>query len=180
MGGLPADVILDSGWNAKCQAAALMMSAQGQLSHYPDASWACYSEDGKDAAGHSNLAGCAGPEAIEAYMHDWGDSNYFVGHRRWILYPPQKVMGTGSVPATSVNGTYHFAANALWVVGGFGTRPAAPEWVAWPPDGYVPYPVVYPRWSFSYPGADFSRASVAMSQSGSPVPLVTLALLLFV
>jgi hypothetical protein len=177
MAGLPGDVTLDPAWNAKCQAAALMMSAQGQLSHYPDSSWACYSEDGREAAGHSNLGlGNAGPEKIDSYIEDWGDSNYFVGHRRWILYPPQKVMGTGSVPATSVDGTDHSAANALWVIGGFGTRPASPEWVAWPPDGYVPYPVVYPRWSFSYPDADFSRATVAMFQSGSPVPLVTLAL----
>ena len=177
MAGLPGDVTLDPVWNAKCQAAAQMMSAQGELSHDPDSSWACYSEDGDEAAGHSNLAAhSAGPEAIDDYIADLGKYNYFVGHRRWILYPRQKVMGTGSVPPSRLDNTYYWRANALWVTGGFGLRPATPEWVAWPPEGYVPYQVVYPRWSFSYPRADFTGTDVTMSESGTPVSLTILAL----
>lgn len=39
--------------------------------------------------------------------------------------------------------------------------------------GYVPYTVVYPRWSFSYAGADFSAATVTMRRaSGASVALV--------
>jgi len=177
MAGLPADVTLDADWNAKCQAAALMMSAENDLSHYPDSSWACYSEDGAEAAGNSDLAGGnMGPDAIDGYIKDPGEENYFVGHRRWVLFPAQKVMGTGSVPSSIVNQTYHWSANALWVVYGFGGRPPTPEWVAWPPEGYVPYQLVYPRWSFSYHHAGFDGASVTMSKSGEPIPLTVLSL----
>jgi hypothetical protein len=35
----------------------------------------------------------------------------------------------------------------------------------------VPYQVVSPRWSFSYPGADFSHAAVALTRNGLPVPV---------
>ncbi len=50
------------------------------------------------------------------------------------------------------------------------TRPGTRNpFVAWPPPGYVLYQVVYPRWSFSYPSADFSQATVAMSQAGKPL-----------
>ena len=43
-------------------------------------------------------------------MHDPGSYNYFVGHRRWILYPQTKEMGTGDIPYA--NG--YPGANALW------------------------------------------------------------------
>jgi hypothetical protein len=41
--------------------------------------------------------------------------------------------------------------------------------VAWPPPVYVPYQVVYPLWSFSYPDANFSQATVALTKDGMPV-----------
>ena len=69
------------------QQAALMMAAEGSLSHGPGAGWACHTADGAAAAGKSNLAlGLAGVEAIDAYMQDFGASNTKVGHRRTILY----------------------------------------------------------------------------------------------
>ncbi|HEX7486280.1 MAG TPA: IPT/TIG domain-containing protein, partial [Vicinamibacterales bacterium] len=46
------------------------------------------------------------------------------------------------------------------------------EFVAWPPPGYVPYQVVFPRWSFSYPSADFFLASVTMTENQQNVALV--------
>ena len=79
--------------------------------------------------------------------------------------------------AGDVNGaTGHTSANAIWVFdGSFGaSRPAVREpegFVAWPPRGYVPHPVVYPRCSLSYPGADFSAATVTMSRGGASVPV---------
>lgn len=169
MAGVSSDVLLSAGYNDKAQQAALMMSANGQLNHYPPSSWVCYSADGDDAAGHSNLClGCYGPGAIDAYMHDNGAGNYFAGHRRWILYPPMIQMGTGDIPP----GAGYSSANALWVIGGFGPRPVTREpYVAWPPPGYVPYMLVYPRWSFSVPGADFASATVSMSSGGESIPV---------
>ncbi len=42
---------------------------------------------------------------------------------------------------------------------------------AWPPPGYVPYQVVFPRWSFAYPGANFTNATVTMTSSGASWPV---------
>jgi uncharacterized protein YkwD len=169
MAGLPGDVVFDPALNAKCQQAALMMIAQGSLSHSPPPTWTCYTADGANAAANSNLGlGNAGPQAVaDGYIGDSGSNNLAVGHRRWVLYPPQQTMGTGST--TAVNGFFH-GSNALFVTDNvFGPRPASPEWVVWPPAGYVPFAVVYPRWSFSLQDADFSGAIVTMTQGANNI-----------
>jgi len=171
LAGLPGTVLQTSdttiGGNA--QSAALMMSAQGSLSHSPGSTWACYSEGGaggSGGAGSANLAlGRAGPGAIDLYVDDPGSGNEFVGHRRWLLFPPQQVMATGDIPS----GT---RSNALWVFGPQGVRPPTPEGVAWPPRGFVPYqvlPTASNRWSLSLRNAGFSAASVSMSVNGQPI-----------
>ena len=166
MAGVPAGIVFNSTFNTKDQAAALIMSANNSLSHTPPTSWTCYSADGSEAAGKSNIAlGNAGPDAISAYIEDFGGNNAVVGHRRWILYPQTQLMGTGDVPATGSNSE----GNAVWVQDGhyFDTRPATRDnFVSWPPPGFVPYPVVFARWSFSYPNADFNSATVTMSSNG--------------
>jgi hypothetical protein len=171
MAGLPSDVTLSNAWNLKAQDAALMMSAKGALSHAPDVTWTCYTAGGAEAAGKSNLAlGADAAAAINLYMDDPGSGgNAAVGHRRWILYPPTKVMGCGNIPATGGS-----AANDLWVIGGAGTRPPQPAWVAWPPPGYVPWQIMprsSGRWSFSYAGATFSGAAIFMRRAGTNVPV---------
>lgn len=154
--------------NAGSQEAALMMSVNNSLSHNPPKSWTCYSESGATAANRSNLSlGAAGPAAIALYIKDPGGVNAAVGHRRWILHPPRSSFGIGSVGGGTKT------ANALWVFAGQTTRPLT-DIVAWPPRGFVPYQLVYPRWSFSLntePGADYSEASVSMSENGDPIGL---------
>lgn len=171
MAGVPGDVQLSTEYNRKAQEAALMMSVNDQLSHSPPPSWECYSEEGREAAGSSNLyLGVYGPAAISGYVMDPGDGNYAVGHRRWILYPQTKGMGSGDIPP---GGTYR-PANALWVFDEnlWTPRPQTrEEYVAWPPPGYVPYQVVFPRWSFAYAQADFSSATVEMSAAGEDISL---------
>lgn len=170
MAGVPHHMVWDSGYNRKAQAAALMMSVNRDLDHYPPPTWQCYSSDGAEGASHSNLGlGSAGPASIRSYMYDAGSGNYAVGHRRWILYPNTTAMGTGNVIPIQ---TYP-SANALWVVGStvWPRPPTRDDFVAWPPPGYVPSPVVFPRWSFSYPGADFFSATVTMSSGGNPIAL---------
>lgn len=64
MAGVPATVVLSDEFNAKAQKAALMMSVNRQLSHSPDSAWTCYSAEGAEAAGKSNLyLGVYGPSA---------------------------------------------------------------------------------------------------------------------
>ncbi len=168
MAGVPANVLLSDEYTRKAQKAALMMSVNRQLSHDPPSGWECWSEEGAEAAGRSNLfLGVYGVPAIDGYVCDPGGGNYFVGHRRWILYPRTRKMGTGDIPPAAG----YPPANALWVLDyPWGPRPETrEEYVAWPPPGYVPYQVVFPRWSFSYDGADFSSTSVVMASEGHSI-----------
>lgn len=167
MAGVPADVAFSDESNRKAQAAALMMSVNRQLSHTPPSSWICYSADGAEGAGSSNLyLGVYSWNAITGYIQDPGGGNYPIGHRRWILYPQTQIMGTGDIPPTQG----YLASNALRVFDSHMWEPRPPtreEFVAWPPPGYVPYQVMFPRWSFSYASADFSAALVSMISNGT-------------
>ncbi|MBI5766333.1 MAG: hypothetical protein HZA93_00950 [Verrucomicrobia bacterium] len=184
LAGLPAAITLNSTFNAKCQQAALMQSVNAvtynqttgtiliALNHFPPTSWTFYSAAGSEASANSNIAvGNAGPDAVTAYIRDDGSANAPVGHRRWLLYPQTVEMGTGDVPGVP-DDPGRPAGNAIWILDGrFGTtRPATrtPQ-VTYPPAGFVPYQLVWPRWSFSYPGADFSGATVTMTRGGQPV-----------
>ncbi|SHF53414.1 Cysteine-rich secretory protein family protein [Lampropedia hyalina DSM 16112] len=170
MAGIPAAVRFDADYNEKSQQAALMLSANNALSHNPPSSWRCYSAAGAQAAGNANISlGNAGPVAVLSQFRDDGAGNAAVGHRRWILYPQTAVMGTGDVVGQGA------VANALWVFDSsmWGPRPAVrDDFVSWPPPGHVPYSLLFNRWSFSYPGADFSSASVTVQQQGQAVPVV--------
>jgi hypothetical protein len=78
-------------------------------------------------------------------------------------------MGIGDVTNAPNGGD---DSNALWVQDGNfgGPRPfVRDDFVAWPPKGHVPYDLVPARWSLSYPGADFSAASVSVTRDGQPV-----------
>lgn len=172
MAGVPANIKLNSTYNAKAQQAALMMSANKALSHFPPSTWSCYTANGYQAAGSSNISlGHNGWDAVSGQVQDNGSNNIDVGHRRWILYPQTKTMGTGDV---ANQGTTYSPANALWVFDGlYGTtRPTTRNtYVAWPTKGYNPYQIVPIRWSFSYPNANFSNATVSMTTGSTTIPL---------
>jgi hypothetical protein len=171
MAGVPANVTLSSVDSANNQAAALMMSANMALSHFPPTSWSCYTGSGANAASNSDLAiGTSGSDAITGYIWDFGANNTVVGHRRWILYPQTQVMGTGDVPQ---QGSFQ-PANSTWVFDShiFGPRPPTSNaFVSWPPPGFVPYSLVFPQWSFGLSNADLSGATVSMQSNGVSVPV---------
>lgn len=172
MGGIPPISGFKAEYTQKAQAAALMMSVNKALDHTPPATWTCYTQDGYQGASSSNLfLGVYGPSAITGYIHDFGAGNTFVGHRRWILYPQTQSMGSGDIPP--VNG--YPASNALWVFDTenmWGARPQTREpYVAWPPPGYVPRQFLFPRWSFSYPQANFGATTVTVTRNNQPVPV---------
>ena len=150
------------------QQAALIMAANGALSHYPLADWTCYTSDGLKGASNSNLTVGSGVASIDNYIQDFGSNNIAVGHRRWILNPFAVEFGTGDIPNSS---------NALYVIpssnqGSHETREER-GFVAWPPPGYVPASVSWPRWSFDLSDplllADFSSASVEVFDDLGPV-----------
>lgn len=188
--GLPADIYFTAEKNLKAQKAAVIMAHLGDITHalavdYPDAP--CVLEDltsggdGVEAAAKSNLSlGTFGPRSIDRQMTDDGVNNAIVGHRRWILYSRAQEMGNGATPP---NGEYpyllpeHPAIDCLWVIGDFKAAPPA-QAVPWPNEGYIPWNLApnegetYPRWSYSYPGADFSNASVAMRRGATQISLI--------
>lgn len=175
MAGIPAAVSLYGPYSLQNQQAALVMSTNNSLSHTPPSNWNCWSQTAYDAASNSNIAlGSNGAQAVTNFIFDNGSNNSVVGHRRWLLYPQTQNMGTGDVSSGTFNGASVSSANAIWVFDShtYDTRPAVrDDFIAWPPKGYVPYPVVYGRWSLSHTKADFSSASVTVSKGGVNIPV---------
>lgn len=134
-------VTRDPGRDAIAQECALMMHANGTLSHNPPASWACYNDTGASGAGSSNIAESPGIAAMDLYMVDFGNESTF-GHRRWFLSNSLGPVGIGSTDRFSCH----------YVLGGSGSHGA--EWVAWPPPGPVPFEVMDPILTFSAPSVD--------------------------
>jgi hypothetical protein len=132
LAGLP-EVVDDAGRNSSAQQCALMMHANGQLSHNPPSSWKCYSSAGAAAAGKSNIASAAAVAGIDMFMSDMGNATT-MGHRRWIL--------SNSLGPIGVGGTSGYS--CLHVIGGSGG--AKKPWVAWPPAGQVPLGALKVSW----------------------------------
>ncbi|MDR1077922.1 MAG: CAP domain-containing protein, partial [Propionibacteriaceae bacterium] len=135
------------------QRTALMMAAAPyyNLSHNPDSDWPCYTTEGAAGAARANLGSSSGAlgggQAIENYMSDAGENNVNVGHRQWILFPPQSHFGIGHTDSTDA---------LVWGDGGNGMwqneRPSGG--VAWPAaGGFFPYENLPDsgRWSYSLP-----------------------------
>ena len=100
------------------------MTAKHAVSHYPPRDWPCWTRQGYDAAGQSNLYEGTSRESnsdkIEAYLDDWGGGNHRVGHRRWFLYPylaAVGIAGTSRANVTHLFGTPFDAAARQPAVG---------------------------------------------------------------
>lgn len=179
MAGVPADVTLTDPLSARAQAGAFLLSVNWHPDedpevdpHNPPPTWTFYTEEAAEATARSNIGyGVQGPGAVTDYIDDYGPSNQWVGHRRWLLYPQTREMGAGDIPGGGDSG--FGATNAIYVIGTPNQREERPatrdDFVAWPPPGYVPSDLVFARWSLSYPQADFSAAEVTMQVEGTPV-----------
>lgn len=164
-------VTFSAAFNTQAQAAALIMEANSMLTHYPDNSMACWTQQGADGAGTSNLfltwGSAANPslemaDPIAGYMDDLGASNAPVGHRRWILRPNMQTMGSGSTQR----------ANALKVIGGYG-GPATRQLVTWPSAGYFPSQFVPTSRRWSIQSLDLGLAAAGVTVRGPNGPVAT-------
>lgn len=169
MAGVPSDVSLSSEGNLRAQEGALMLSANDELNHYPPLAWLCYTNDGAEALGSGSLSGGTnGPDSVYSAFRDNGSNNSSVGHRYSTLLPTTTQMGTGDIPEVGEHRARHVS---HWVDRDHSAPWGAvrDEFIAWPPPGYVPYQIVFPRWSLFYQGADFTAATVDMSKGNVPV-----------
>ncbi len=120
-----------------------------------------------------------GPGAIDAYFREdvtnglsaW---NFDVGHRRWLLNLQSTNFATGDIPGTrpELNGNVALpSSNCLYCVPKASEldTAVAPRFVPYPAAGFFPAPLNTPYWSLSYPGANFSAATVSMTSSGGAV-----------
>lgn len=168
MCGLPSDVVFDDNLNSKCQEAALMIHANGSLSHDPPTNWHCWTTAGHDGCASSNIGyGTADlpvhtSRAIDYYIQDEKSGTPSMGHRRWLLYSRAKTMGHGSTSQ----------ANATWVSGNT-SNPVPdniPDFIAYPPPGFIPFPLCYKFWTLSAPLGNFHSATVVMTdQNGNEI-----------
>ena len=161
------------------QAAALMLSrntaeflsgggvANGSHDpHNPPSSWHLDNATARNGVFYSNLSvGLYGPGAVDAFISEddqgaGGAENNDVGHRRHIFSSRIQQIATGNVPATGSN---YFAASAMYVSGNQLPPTSSPRFVPWPNAGFIPEAIVPQRWSMSYPEADFSSATVSMT-----------------
>ena len=150
------------------------MYANNALSHFPPNSWKCYTTEGYNTAGISNIAlgspSYHSSKTITGWIQDDGSNNAVVGHRRWMLFSRAKEFGLGCTTGSSVLHCIEHTGDDL---------PAnTPEYIAYPPN-YIPQSLVFARWSFAVPnpasfysGVDFSAATIKMTNnSGANVPL---------
>ncbi|MEO7099154.1 MAG: hypothetical protein ABI162_07310 [Luteolibacter sp.] len=173
--------------SSAAQEAALMLirnynSSSGTdlaITHYPNPPLIGWSAATWNANAHGNFAfGLYGPGAVTEYMIEGLSSgsatsswNTDVGHRRWCIFPPATDFATGDQPGSSA---YRPPTNVLYVVQKPSERVTniAPYFVSYPPAGFFPATVNSPYWSLSCAEADFSSASVKMTDSsGNVVPI---------
>jgi uncharacterized protein YkwD len=157
-------VTFDETADHRALAAALMMLAANDLSHTPDPSWPCYSDDGSYAARRSNLfLGASGADAMVGYLDDAGINE--LGHRRWLIDPAALVFGSGSTGGS----------NSLMVFDLPNQTVPSGTTVAWPPGGFVPWPWVFDDWSIAVGGTsdassyNTQNAQVRVSLDGEPL-----------
>lgn len=159
----------DAALTSNAQSCALMMHANGQLSHTPPMDWKCWTAAGSGAAGKSNISSTPGVLGVDLYMVDPGNDTT-IGHRRWILSNYLGPIGLGSTAKNS----------CMTVIGGMGN--AGKAWLAWPPPGLVPYQAMHvptigwasvdqTGWTVQSDTIDLSAAGVSVSVGGVDQPV---------
>jgi hypothetical protein len=154
--------------NRLAQGCALLMTANGTISHMPPTSWKCYTAEAAKTAASSSVSTDGAVASVDGYMIDPGNPTT-LGHRRWILSNMLSGVGFGSSGKFSCQ--YQPAK---------GAAAGAKAWVAWPPQGQVPLQALrggfgtsvdQTGWSVQSDSINLSAAQVAVTSAGMTLPV---------
>jgi uncharacterized protein YkwD len=168
-----APVNADAEYNRLAQACALMMKANGTITHTPPMDWKCYTADGAKAAGTSSVSSAPGVSSVDAYMIDPGNPTT-IGHRRWILSNWLTGVGFGSADRFSCQ--YQPSRQSA------GGKP----WIAWPSPGQMPLQALVQGrrgsvdqtgWTIQSDSINLMSAQVTVTSSGVDKPVVVTQLM---
>lgn len=161
-------VVTDPERDRLAQACALLMEANNQLSHDPPMSWECWTEDGAEGAGSSNITTGSSVRSVDGYMIDPGNETT-IGHRRWILSNSLGPIGLGSTGD---------GASCMQNLGGEGR--AGKPWMAWPAPGVLPLQATTlgrqatldeTGWTVQSDDIDLGSASITVTSDGTDMPV---------
>jgi hypothetical protein len=165
-----ANVMLDDDIGTRqAQAAALLMLAEESLTHYPAATAKCYTADAAAGAIASNLglARIIPSPTGDAFFDDFGEGNYYVGHRVTLVDAEFRYAAFGL--GVDFNQPRFGASSSIRVR--WAAAPASePALIAWPVAGYFPaqlLPFSSKRWSLGCPDCNASGASVTVTAGGT-------------
>ena len=165
-----APVVAADAQNGLAQSCALVSAwnPAGPAAHFPATSAECYTQDGAAGAGSSNIAwGSSDPvAAIDQWVYDSGNETT-MGHRRWILNPPLDPIGFGLY----LGGDAGYGAAACMVVFGQGGTGPRPDFIAYPPAGYVPLGLAQTTWTYAADNVDFSAVTVTVTRMSDAAAL---------
>ncbi len=164
LAGVPYPVSHDPTKDSLAQRASLIMQANRVLTHHPASTLKCYTPAGYDGASNSLLCNysATSSETVSGFVDDPGVGNELVGHRRWLLWPGLNKVGFGSTTG----------ATAIYIKTEYVPYPSDIKSHSYPGKGYMPRDLVFDRWSYSMPGADFSNAIIeVVKPDGSIVSL---------
>jgi uncharacterized protein YkwD len=141
---LPA-VTYSAADDAASQQSALMMAANGQLSHTPPTTWNCYTSAGATAAGQSNIylgqgSGLRYSQDADILIGFLTDTNNLIanniGHRRWLLYPFLSTISYGRVAGRYQTSNRADGASIKVINTTQNTAGPLPDYVAYPFEDY--------------------------------------------
>lgn len=160
--------------NRLAQACSLLMEANNKLSHEPAMDWKCWTQDGADGAGSSNITTGASVASVSGYMLDPGNDTT-LGHRRWILSNSLGPIGIGSTGG---------GASCMQNLGGEGD--AGKAYMTWPPAGVFPLQAYSGSfgvtlnetgWSIQSDAIELDNAVVTVTSEGAALPTTVTQLL---
>jgi len=157
--------------NAECREAVLMFESNQNISHClgannaPCDTWLCNSSDAIFAAQRSNITNGSWDyfDPIDLYILEEGSFNDAVPHMRYLLYSKAETFGNAVSPNM----------NVLYIYDNFGNSSKnQKEYIAFPPEGFVPASIIKNKWFFAVPNANFNNATVTITnENGNNVPL---------